>query len=131
MALTFATRAEWTKCQLPKPSIAIADYASAEEISQLKAAMITRFKQLGNEPNGSAEDLRSKRLCIRQALRRIERGKLPLFSEPTTEDLLAGLKAKYEEARTETHNEIAADEEAWSRELQRRDELNRCYGSAK
>ena len=126
MTLPFSTREAWAQSCMPKASSEIGDYATEAEITALKAAMVQRWRDLGSIHQG--EDLRSKRICVRQALRRVERGKLPLFSEPTTEDLLTQIRRRYAEARTNVYNALAADDEAWSRELQRRDELEARYG---
>ena len=125
MTLTFA-RAEWIKRQLPKPSIAISDYMTPQEIARLKAAMMQRWKDIGADYHG--KELRYRRDTIHQAIARIKKGKVPLLTEDATEDLLAGLRARYEEVKAKAYDAIASDNALWSRELERRAELEAKYG---
>ena len=121
MTLQFSSREIWAQSRMPKPSTRLADYATPDEIADIRARLITRFRSA----SGTHEDIRFKRSCIRQALRQIDKGRLPA-NATGAEDLLATLRERYEAAKADAHN--VPDDAAWSRELQRRAELQVRYG---
>ncbi len=125
--LNFSSRETWAQSRKPKPSTRLADYATPEQITALKSALITRFKRVAGL---TADDIRFKRACIRAALRAIDKGKLPSLSEAATEDLLANIRARYEAAKADAHNEIASDDAAWNAEKERRAKLQARYGTS-
>ena len=90
MELHFPPRDQWVAqrqtARKSHVSAAIMDYASPEEVAQLKAALRERFKQLGEDYHG--EDLRYRREGIRQAIRLIEHGQLPKHAIDGAEDLI-------------------------------------------
>ena len=97
IALNFLPKEDWLAqrrtAQKARVSTAIMDYASLEEVTQIKAALRERFKLVTGE---SAEDIRYKRGCIRQAIRTIENGRLPAYAIDGAEDSLADIRQRYE-----------------------------------
>ena len=119
--LNFLPKDRWIaqRCTARKArvSVAILDYASPEEVVRLKNALLRRFKRVTGE---TPEDVRHARGCLRQAIRAIEHGKVPVYS---TEDLLAEIRARYEAAREKAQAPIEEDETAWRDEEARRAQL--------
>ena len=128
--LSFLSREEWMAqrrtARKGQVSRRLADYATEAEIDVLKAELVMRFKQASGP---SAEDVRFKRSCFRQAIARIERDQFPVEAD-CTEDLIEPFRKRYEAARGSAPSPID-EAEAWSRELQRRAELEARFGSGR
>jgi hypothetical protein len=125
------SREAWTKSRrspagrMPNASDRIADYATPDEIDELKAAMRERLKKLGLKP-ARDEDARLKRRCINRGLKLLNDGELPFTLEAIAgaEDLLAPFHARYNAAASKLAKraleEIArtpVDDAAWEAEL--------------
>lgn len=125
MKIAFASRAEWSKSRRQPPSTKLSDHAASQEIADIRAKLIERFRTVSGE---NAEDRKFKRSVIRQAIKSIDRGQIPSKSESASvEDLLATIRSRYEAARNKEPDD---EETAWCNELARRAELEARYGSA-
>lgn len=124
--LSFLSKERWSELRKEacknQASKRLSDYASPDEIADIKSALIVRFKRVAGL---TAEDIRFKRSCIRQALRQIDKGLLPTCVVEGAEDLLAPLRERYEAAKNAT---LILDDE-WSRELQRQADLQARFGT--
>jgi hypothetical protein len=130
------TRTEWARARqtasngkLPDVPTAISEYATADEIAELRTALRNRLAQLGEK---KTHPYPFHRKCIRRALELIDRGELPLGVNSTegAHDILAPFYARYCAARAELQaqalsTQTAVDDEAWAAELQRRSRVGR------
>lgn len=125
--LRFFERSEWSKLRLEglRKSVSkrLSDYASPEEIRELKDALVSEFKHM----NYHGEELRSRREDVMQCLKFIKRDILPVHHIEGVQHILAPFKARYEAAKDNVQDD---EDEAWALELKRRADLEARYGVA-
>ena len=130
--LNFPSRERWLAqrghAREAQVSSRLLDYASLSEVAKLKSALSRRFRQLGEELQG--EELRYRRQEIRQALRAITNGRLPLghFTDKA-DKLIEPLRKRYDAALERARAPIEEDDEAWRDEEARRADLQAKFGS--
>jgi hypothetical protein len=138
------SRDEWAKerrtpyhDRFPETSDSLAEYATPEEITALKAALRERWAQLGKkmhelggrDASDITRNLQSDRSSIKWALKIIDKGGLPYQLETFSgaKDIFAPFHERYEAAKVKLREramqeieQTPIDDDAWNAELKRR-----------